>query len=217
MSANKARHQVPKTALASVYHVGVSLVLLALFCICGCALNRSTCSVATIKNEIGVRSDADASIAHHAGEVVLPFEVDSAQPITVDDAIQTALTNNDAFHATLAQIGMAEGDLLQAQLLTNPNFITMIPIGVKQWEWALFVPMEAFLLRPQRMDLAEKDRCRIANQLVQTGLMLVRDVQVAYTDLALATQQHQLALETLSIRNDVSELTEKRLEDGDIA
>ena len=40
---------------------------------------------------------------------------------------------------------------------------------------------------------------------------------VAYTNLALATEQHQLALETLQIRTDLKDLTEKRLEDGDIA
>jgi len=37
------------------------------------------------------------------------------------------------------------------------------------------------------MDLANSDRQRIANQLVQNGLTLVRDVTVAYTNLALAT------------------------------
>jgi cobalt-zinc-cadmium efflux system outer membrane protein len=139
------------------------------------------------------------------------------RPISLDEALETALANNDAFHATLAQMGMADGDYLQASLLTNPNLSTFIPVSVKQWEWTLFVPIETFLLRPERMAIADKDCERIAHQLVQNGMILVRDVQVAYANLNLAAEQHRLAEEALSIRQDIAGLTEKRLQEGDIA
>lgn len=201
----------------------MALLISAVCGFSGCASNRSClscntgCTTNAVKTEIGSRTVAALDAQRRSGDVTLPAGLNSDQPLSIDEAVQTALSNNDAFHATLAQMGMADGDYLQSTLLTNPNFATMIPIGAKQWEWTLFVPIEAFLLRPENMDLADKDRERVAHQLVQTGLTLVRDVQVAYTNLALATEQHQLALESQQIREDVKALTEKRLEDGDIA
>ena len=174
-------------------------------------------SKSNVKREIGSRVGTGVSNNRQPGDVTSPFGPHSDLPLALDSAIQTALQNNDAFHATLAQIGMADGDRIQAGLLTNPNVTTMIPVGVKQWEWTLYVPIEAFLLRPVRMAIAEKDCERIAHQLVQTGMTLVRDVQLAYTNVALATEQHQLALENHSIRQEIADLTEKRLNAGEIA
>jgi cobalt-zinc-cadmium efflux system outer membrane protein len=152
-----------------------------------------------------------------AGEAILPCELQAGRPISLDSAIEIALANNDAFHATLAQMGMAQGDFVQAGLLTNPSLSTVLPVGVKQWEWTLLVPIEAFLLRPERLNLAEHERQRVAQQLVQNGLQLVRDVRIAYIGLVLATRQHELAAESLTIRQGIADLTEKRLKEGDIA
>ena len=190
----------------------------------GCATSRrwsgggsTGCSTCGLTNEISARSGVAAASSCGSKDLVLPDDIEQGTELSLGTAITTALDNNDGFQATLAQLGMADGDYLQSTLLTNPQFATFFPVGVKQWEWTLFVPIEVVLLRPERVDLADKDRERVAHQLVQTGLMLVRDVTVAYTNLALATEQHLLALETLQIRVDLKELTEKRLEDGDIA
>jgi cobalt-zinc-cadmium efflux system outer membrane protein len=136
--------------------------------------------------------------------------------LTEDDLILLALENNKLFQAATDQLGMFQGDLVQAGLLTNPNFSTFLQVGVKQWEWTLFVPIEAFLLRPHREGIAHADYHRVANDLVQNGLTLVRDVRVAYADFALATEQLHLAEEALQIRNEIDSLTQKRLEGGDI-
>jgi cobalt-zinc-cadmium efflux system outer membrane protein len=193
-------------------------------CVTGCASNQSAArhgktpaSTDIVTSEIGMRADLEIVPGKRTRGTVLPPGLGEDKPLSLDDAILSALQNNDAFHATLAQMGMADGDFLQSSLLTNPNLNSMIPVSVKQWEWTLFVPIESFLLRPERMNLTDKDRERVANQLVQTGLTLVRDVQVGYANLALATEQHQLALEALQIRQDLVDLTEKRLKDGDIA
>lgn len=174
-------------------------------------------SASVVSGDIAARAGSNLNVSRCAGENILPAYVTEGQLLSIDEAIETALANNDAFHSTLAQMGMADGDYLQSTLLTNPNVSTMIPVSVKQWEWTLFVPIEAFLLRPERMDFADKDRERVAHQLVHTGLTLVRDVQVAYANLALATEQHQLAVEALKIREDVKELTERQMADGDIS
>ncbi len=127
-----------------------------------------------------------------------------------------ALGNNKLFQAALAQLGMAQGDWIQAGLLTNPNLTHYLPVGVKQWEWTLYLPVEAFLLRPHREAIAHADYHRVANGLVQNGLTLVRDVRVAHADFALAVEQLRLAEEALQIREEIDALTRKRLEGGDI-
>ncbi len=201
----------------------IAAILFSMLCQSGCVSSRSwlggvnsACSTSIVKSEIASRSGSNVA-SRQFGEALIPQGLEQGTELSLDEAFETALANNDAFHATLAQMGMADGDFLQSSLLTNPNFQTMIPVGVKQWEWTLFVPIEAFLLRPNRMDLADRDRERIAHQLVQTGLTLVRDVQVAYVNLGLTTEQYQLALEAFQIRKDLADLTEKRLDDGDIA
>ncbi len=48
--------------------------------------------------------------------------------LSEDEAVLTALTNNSAFQATLAQLGAAGGDTVQASLLANPQFLTYFPV-----------------------------------------------------------------------------------------
>ena len=134
------------------------------------------------------------------GEFILPPDLTFEDGLSEDEAIATALSNNSAFQATLAQLGMAEGDLIQAGLLTNPSFTTFFPVSVKQWEWTLYVPIESFVLRPQRLKVARNQYENVAHQLVQNGLTLVRDVRVAYADLAVAIAQWKLSLEAVKIR-----------------
>jgi cobalt-zinc-cadmium efflux system outer membrane protein len=137
--------------------------------------------------------------------------------VSEDEAISVALANNATFRATLTQLGMVEGDVVQAGLLTNPNLQTFIPVGVKQWEWTLFVPLEAFVLRPHRLAVARRDYQRIANTLVQSGLDVVRNARVAHTDLALAIAQAKLANDTYQLRQTISNITERRVQRGDIS
>jgi outer membrane protein, heavy metal efflux system len=151
------------------------------------------------------------------GEFILPASVSLNNSVDEDEAVSTALANNAAFRAALMQLGMAEGDVIQAGLLSNPNLQTFFPVGAKQWEWTLYFPLETFVLRRHRVDAAQRDYERIANTLVQTGLNFVRDVRVAHTDLALALAQADLAEETVRLRQNIGDLTQKRLERGDIS
>src|SRR5438552_6691546 len=44
------------------------------------------------------------------------------KPLGVDDAVQLALLNSPALKASLAELGIAEADLVQAGRLANPRF-----------------------------------------------------------------------------------------------
>jgi cobalt-zinc-cadmium efflux system outer membrane protein len=148
---------------------------------------------------------------------VIPAGVVLEDGLSEDEAVQTALSNNSAFQATLAQLGMAHGDALQASLLANPNYLIYFPTNSKEGQYTLFAPIESYLLRPTRVKVANREYRRVGEQLVQNGLDLARDVRVAYADLAVASEQATLAQEALLIRESIADLTQKRLQDGDIS
>jgi cobalt-zinc-cadmium efflux system outer membrane protein len=182
----------------------------------GCAAPPARCDNGCVARELIARTTQAPLPCVPPGGFVLPPDAVLEDGVSEDEAIATALSNNAVFQAALAQLDMACGDVVQAGLLANPNFQTFLPVGVKQWEWTLFVPIESFILRPHRLAATQGEYGRVANQLVQNGLTLVRDVRVAYADWLLAEEQARLGQEGASIRQGIANLTERRLQRGDI-
>lgn len=79
---------------------------------------------------------------------------------------------------TLAELGVAKADLVEAGLIRNPVFSILFPLGPKQLEFTLTWPIEALWQRPRRVAAAQLDVARAAERLVQGGLDLVRDVRL---------------------------------------
>lgn len=137
--------------------------------------------------------------------------------LTDEEAIAMALWNNRDFLSTLANLGIARGDLVQAGLLTNPQLNLLFPpMGTKQLEWTLYMPIEAIILRKHRVEIAERDFQRVCHELVQNGLNVARDARVAFADFQFASDRYQLALEGVEVRSGLAQLAQKRLDAGDI-
>ena len=205
-----------KCQLAWRGHRVLIAVCTHLLLLSGCTIPHPDYSQATICPEMVARMSFPV-VYVAPGHFILPPDANFEDGVNEDEAVATALSNNSAFQATLAQLGIARGDLIQAGLLSNPNLVMFLPVSVKQWEWTLYMPMETFVLRPHRLAVAENDCQRVAQQLVQNGLNLVRDVRVAHADLALAIEQAQLGREAVTIRQSIADLTQKRLNNGDIS
>lgn len=182
----------------------------------GCRNGGSKRPAEVVSGELLCRTEHDLACVSPC-QFVLPPDVFLEDGVSEDEAIATALSNNSAFQAMLMQIGMSQGDVVQAGLLTNPQLTNFIGVSVKQWEWTLYLPLEAFLVRPQRLAAAKSDYQRVANTIVQNGLTVVRDVRVAHADLAEAIAQWQLGQETIEIRRQFAELTKRRLDRGEIS
>ena len=190
--------------------LGISAVLV------GCKSPQACCDPQFVTRQVSCRTGATMEVAAPCQNVI-PGGVLIDDGLSEDEAVLTALTNNSAFQATLAGLGAAGGDAVQSTLLANPQFLTYFPTGAKEGQYTLFAPIESYLLRPPRVKVANREYRRVGEQLVQNGLNLVRDVRVAYADWALAQRQAELALEAESIRDAISALTNKRLDDGDIS
>ncbi|TWT76052.1 Outer membrane efflux protein [Posidoniimonas polymericola] len=112
---------------------------------------------------------------------------------------------------------MACGDSIQAGLITNPTVLIYFPTSIKEGQYTLYAPIESYFLRPARVKAANREYRRVGQQLVQNGLDVARDTRLASIDLALADAQARLAHEAIEIREQVLELTNQRLAEGDIS
>ncbi len=147
----------------------------------------------------------------------LPEIVTLNDGLSEEEAIAIALWNNAQFQVDLAQLGLAKADLLEAGMISNPAFSLLFPIGPKQMEWTLSLPIEFLWQRPHRVAVAEYDVDEIAYNMVQNGLSLIKSVLTSYADLILAKDRARILQEELKIHKEIVGITESRLKAGDIS
>jgi len=148
-------------------------------------------------------------------EVTFPPGASLDDGVTEDEAVAIALWNNAAFQELLVDLGIARGDLIQAGLLPNPEFVYFWPMSEKPYKYLFDFPIEALWLRPIRVKSAAREADRVAERLTQAGLDLMRDVRQAYADVGLAHERVRVAREGVSLRGRIAALAEKRFKAGD--
>lgn len=186
----------------------------ALAVLVGCAGPGWYSGRACVDSEIESRTSHSLGPATDGCETCYPCGVDFEDGISEDEAIATALWNNASYQELLADVGLSRADVMEAHQLTNPHFSTAFPVGVKQLEFTLYLPLEAFWLRPRRLAAAQRSSQQTASRLVQDGLDLIRDVRVAYSDLALAEDRRRIAEKSVELSGRIAELAEARLRAG---
>jgi cobalt-zinc-cadmium efflux system outer membrane protein len=179
--------------------------------------------VAFSQDRAGVSKKIEQRIGHGLGpelgraEAALPPGVSLVDGLSEDEAIATALWNNAAFQADLANLGFARADLVEAGLLRNPILSLLFPVGAKQLEFTATWPLEVLWQRPRLVSAAKLNLEAVGENLVQHGLDLVRDVRLAFADLALAQEHASLAAEAMRLSARLSELAQARLRAGDVS
>lgn len=150
-----------------------------------------------------------------APEIPQAIRVDDG--LTADEAVAIALWNNAEFQVSVSELGFARADLLEAGLLANPVLSLLFPVGPKQLEATLRLPIELLWQRPRRVAAARLSSEAAAEQLVQAGLNLVLAVRVSYIDLSLAVDRNRLADEAATLLSRIDTMTQSRLSAGDIS
>lgn len=172
-------------------------------------LNRSNLSAQLLdRTGAGIRETGSA-------ESGFPPNIEVTDGVSADEAVAIALWNNPTFQESLSSLGIERAKLAQAGQLTNPNFSILFPWGPKQLEYTASFPLEAFWLRSHRVALARFDAERVAHNLVQGGLNLVRDVRVGLADFALATTKTNLATAALLVQERLIGIAKARLAAGE--
>lgn len=163
------------------------------------------------------RRTAHGVVRPAGSDPVLPPGVAIVDGLTDDEAVAIALWNNAAFHADLSALGIARADLVEAGLLKNPILSLLFPLGPKQLEATVTLPLEIFWQRPRRVAAAKADFERIATGLEQNALDLARDTRLAFYDVLFAEDRARLAHELERVRHETTELVDARFRAGEVA
>ena len=137
--------------------------------------------------------------------------------LTSEEAGALALWNNAAFQADLAELGIARADLRDAGLLRNPLLTLLFPLGPKQFEATMNLPIDLIWQRPKRVAAASLNVERVASNLVDHGLALVRNVFKAYADLDWARTRAEVLKDSALVMKEIADLTSARERAGDIS
>ncbi len=204
----------PRSAGESLaWLVGGALALAA----SGCTATPAGCDRTCVATEVSARTGLELGSSAADSQVVLPNGANLAAGLSEDEAVLIALWNNAAFQALLTELDIAQGDLVQAGLLPNPEAAYFFEVSGKPFKYAFDLPLEALWLRPIRVAAAERESARVCDQLTQAALDLIRDVRQSYADVLLARGRHQVAEEAVRIRGRIAELAEARLKAGDVS
>ena len=171
---------------------------------------------AYISAGIEERTNYSPRQAPESGQFELPEWVTPDDGISEDEAVAVALWNNAQFQADLAALGFARSDLLEANMLANPTFSLLFPIGPKALETDLGIPIDILWRRPHRITAARLSDQSLAEDLIENGLGLIRDVQTTYADLWLSQKKLDLAMEDTQLQLQITKIAQDRLIAGDI-
>lgn len=154
-------------------------------------------------------------------KTVIPPDVSLQDGVTLEEAITVALWNNAAFQEAFSGLGVSEAELIQANMLQNPQFWGLFPTGPSPpggpLEFALRFPLEALWLRPQKVAAAQRKLEQTVEGLIQNGLTLVRDVKVAFANSLLTEQRLALTVKHAEILRHIAKITEFRWQAGEIS
>jgi cobalt-zinc-cadmium efflux system outer membrane protein len=168
--------------------------------------------------------DLNAAVKERTGHALksgdspaLPPGVMLEDGLTSDEAVAIGLWNSPSFQVTLADLGLARADLVEAGLLRNPVLSLLFPWGPKQLEWTLQFPFDALWQRPRRVASAQLNLDSVSQRLVWDALTLVADVRAAFVDSTIAERRLALTEESAVLTRRVADLTDARLRAGDIS
>ena len=150
-------------------------------------------------------------------EVVYPNGISLQRELSEEEAVVLALWNNASFLELLADLGIAQGDLVQAGLLPNPELLYYFPVSDKPFKYLFDFPLESLWLRPIRIAAAEREYNRVCQRLTQAGIDLIRDTRQAYADTILAHNRRSVTETALNIRTQIAKTAKARFDAGDIS
>jgi cobalt-zinc-cadmium efflux system outer membrane protein len=196
--------------------IGKIYISMLILLISSCAV-QSPYDRSYVSKGIKERTDYELGQVAEPGEFNFPEEVSLEDGLSQDEAVAIALWNNAQFQADLAALGFTRADLIEAGMLANPTFSLLFPIGPKALETALDVPIDALWQRPHHIAAAKLDAQSLAENLIEDGLGLIRDVQTTYSELWLAQVRVILATEDAQLQIEMAKLDEASLRAGDIS
>lgn len=141
--------------------------------------------------------------------------------LSVDESVQIALLNNPSLQATFEEIGIAQADLVEAGLFTNPLFD-----GYARWPdlkcasfnaaftiTATFIDLFLVPLRKKTAALQfEQTKMNVSNDIMELAL----DVEITFYSLQAAIKRSQLQQTLIDITQAAAGIAQKQYDAGNI-
>lgn len=191
----------------------LGVVGLALLLDCGCAIPSNHFGRNRVSGELARRTD-QVLLSRSSLAPIIPESIEYGSGLTETDVVTLALWNNPAYEELLCDLGLSHADVLDANQLQNPDLSILFPLGPKQLEFAINVPLDSILLRPARLELAILRSQQVGNRVVQDSLNFVRDVRIAHSDLLLAQDLLKNAEDQYQLLERINGISESRLAAG---
>ena len=170
----------------------------------------------TVQLADAIRDRTGAALRPDNG-AALPPGVNLDDGIAQQEAVAIALWNSPSFQVTLADLGLARADLVEAGMLRNPVLSLLFPWGPKQFEWTLQFPFDAIWQRPRRVAAARLNLDAVAQRLIWDAMTLVAEARGAHADAVIAERRVALATENADVASRIAGIAEARLKAGDIS
>jgi outer membrane protein TolC len=142
-----------------------------------------------------------------------------SKPLTADTAVQVALLNNKGLQASLAQLGIAEADLVQAGRMRNPSFSFGRIAGDHDVEIdrSIMFDIIGLLTIPVRKDI-EGRRFEVAKlQAASEAVRLAADTRKAYFNAVAAKQTARYADQVRATAEAGAELAQRMAQVGSMS
>jgi cobalt-zinc-cadmium efflux system outer membrane protein len=181
----------------------------------GCA-TRSAFNEKYVSDEIGQRSGYHLP-DESSDSLYLPPGVILEDGLSEEESVAIALWNNPQLQVDLAELGFARADLIEAGMIPNPIFSFLFPLGPKQMEFSLSFAIDVIWQRPRRVAAAKLNTERVAENLVNHGLAMVRNVYVSFADLNMAMKRLEIIGDETKLDSEIAEIASVRTQVGDIS
>jgi len=143
------------------------------------------------------------------------------QPITVESGIQIALLNNPKIQATFEEIGIAQADLVEAGLLSNPVFevevryahIKKLKTNIEYLLTATF--LDIFLI-PLRTRLAKAELEQVKRRVANEILNLAFDVRKTFYELLGEQQKFKYTKSIVELTSIQGEIVSRQNRVGNV-
>ncbi|GAB3384763.1 TolC family protein [Massilia varians] len=141
------------------------------------------------------------------------------QPLSADSAVRIALLNNRGLRASLAELGVAEADLVQAGRMANPgfSFSRMSGGGETEIERSVMFDLVGLVTIPIRRDI-ESRRFESAKLVAATeAVRLAADTRKAYFNAVAAVQSAHYAAQVREAAGASAELAQRMAKVGNLS
>jgi outer membrane protein TolC len=135
----------------------------------------------------------------------------TANPLTPDAAVQIALLNNKGLQASLAELGVAEADLVQAGRMRNPgfSFSRLRGGGDIEIDRSIMFDLVGLLTIPFRSGIEQRRFEQAKLQAASRAVQMAADTRKAYFNAVAAQQSARYAEQVTTAADASAELAQR--------